>query len=122
MSRLFNVSFGVVFLSCSLFQSPSFGIAEERTLSGEQIRELVTDKRATGTTQDGFSFEIKLHKNGKVEGSSEGSVDQGIWEIKTDTLCFKWDQWRHGEYYCAHLRIRDDGQYEGFSKEGRLTH
>ena len=93
--------------------------AEPRRLNEAEIIAFTQGGPFLGTTRDsGYDFNMDLHKNGTIDGTSGIAMDSGIWKIVNDTVCIKWDEWRYGEEFCFYLELNGDGDFEAYFPDG----
>ena len=65
-----------------------------KTLTGEEIRSLISGRTGEGMTSDGYYIKAYNFTDGRISATSEknGKTYQstGTWEIQGDTVCAKW--------------------------------
>lgn len=98
-------------------------LAESTRLTGEALREAVSDRTVLIETPIG-SFPIRYKGDGTMAGQAPLFVaslgtqkDNGQWWIAGDRLCQRWHQWLYAKPYCFSLQrigstvhwLRDDG-------------
>lgn len=75
-------------------QPPSSSTEAPTTLTGDEIRALISGKTVEGRLSDGYYFKAYNAPDGKVSAISEkgGKTYQssGTWEIEDNTICAVW--------------------------------
>ncbi|WP_457301865.1 hypothetical protein [Phyllobacterium sp. P5_D12] len=96
------------------------------TLSGADIRQLVSGQKVYLSTPFGVELPLIYQSNGEVVGNISGiSVarmfaprETGKWWVQGNVLCQKWPTWYKGKQFCFSVRkigvnkiawLRDDG-------------
>jgi len=67
--------------------------AEEVTLSGAEIKSLLSDGRLYGQTPSGKVFLVMYGADGSLRGIVKRGEDTGKWWVEGDTLCRNWTAW-----------------------------
>ena len=97
-----------------------------QSLSGADIRELISGQRVYLSTPFGVELPLIYQSNGTVIGNISGiSIarmfaprEAGKWWIQGNVLCQKWPTWYDGKQFCFAVRkiginriawLRDDG-------------
>jgi hypothetical protein len=87
------------------------------TLSGDEIRELITDKtiQAEHLTK-GFTFEVYFDPDGKTAiRKQKGATVTTAYSIKGDEHCLLWN----GGNRCAKIQDNGDGTYTRINTNGK---
>jgi hypothetical protein len=79
-----------------------------QTMSGEDLRALVSGKHVYLAVPLGGEFPLYYRSNGTVEGSGEAvglgrllrPTDSGHWWVMGPRLCQKWQNWYDGKPFC----------------------
>jgi hypothetical protein len=96
---------GVLLLSCS-------ALAEERPLTGEEIRAALNDRTVAGV-DDGKAWQQTFQKSGATFYSRGSSVSNGFWDVRGDEYCSQWPPSEHWSCY----KITGDGEAITFISE-----
>ncbi len=93
-------------------------LGASQTLSGDQIRKLVTGKRIYLATPLGGEIPLFYAPSGTVDGSGEAiglgrwlkPKDTGRWWVENDRLCQQWTSWYDGARMCFTLTSVGEGR------------
>lgn len=116
-------------------QANEGSLSARTTLSGDEIRRLVTGKRIYLATPLGGEIPLYYAPDGTVDGSGEAvglgrwlkPTDRGRWSVDGNRLCQQWQTWYNGERMCFTLTsagegrvrwVRDNGE-SGVARLGR---
>jgi hypothetical protein len=110
-------AFALLFpLSTTHAQAPQRGVPESggwRTLTGPELRTLITSRKLGGINSRGEPYLITYNNNGTITGAMHftGSsdphavaMDTGRWEIQGDQVCAQMTAWLRGERNCWQLQ------------------
>ena len=89
--------------------------AEPRSLSGQEIRDLVAGATVEINTPLGTRLPVRYRLDGEVTGHARqlalflgATSDSGRWWIAEDRLCHQWNHWFNAEPQC--LRLAQEGR------------
>ena len=117
---------GVFVLTTCLVLPAVPAVAEQVTLSGDELRHAVAGKTVY-LKVSGFDLPIRYAANGHMSGRinaiaasfsrGDGASDTGKWWVDNDQLCQKWSSWLELKSYCFKLTrdgnsvhwVRNDG-------------
>lgn len=103
------------FASLILLAAPA--LAEEKTLTGAEIKTLLADRIMTG--QDGSkSWEQVFQKGGMTLYKVGNAQSQGFWEVRGDQYC---SQWPPSQNWACYDMTRDGEAYFFISTSGERT-
>ncbi len=69
----------------------TMALAEERKLTGEEIKAAISDKRVAGNTENGAGWTQSFKANGNTLYQLTGTEAQnGGWEVRGDRFCSQW--------------------------------
>jgi hypothetical protein len=89
--------------------------AEERPLSGDEIRAALNDKTVAGVDED-KSWQQTFQKSGATFYSQGSAVQNGSWDVRGDEYCSQWPPSEHWSCY----KITGEGDHLTFiSKDGK---
>jgi hypothetical protein len=75
-------------------QTPTTVGEPPKTLTGDEIKSLISGRTVVGRTSDGFDIKAYNTPDGKISATSEqgGKTyrSDGTWEIQGNTVCAKW--------------------------------
>lgn len=88
-------------------------------LSGFELKKLLTGS-TVNIKGPGFQADLDYKESGKLTGSnSYGEKDQGVWQIKDNTLCITFKTWGNRDKKCYHI-TREDESFKQFNTKGML--
>jgi hypothetical protein len=117
----------LVFAASLALPAASAALAEDATLSGDQLKQAVSGKTVF-LNISGFELPIRYNANGRMNGKmstvaasfsrGNGAADSGKWWVENNQLCQKWTSWMDGKTYCYKLSrhgatvnwVRNDGR------------
>ncbi len=122
----------VTVLTMGVLISAVSGAAQAESLSGPEIKKLVSGKRVYLSTPLGMEFPLHYKSNGNVSGDASRFTmasmlaprETGKWWTKGSKLCQQWPSWYNGRAFCFTVQqtgkstiswVRDDG-YSGTAR------
>ncbi len=82
--------FGAAFM-VALAGLSNMAAAEERKLTGDEIKAAIADKKVAGTTENGAGWTQSFKANGDTLYQLTGTEAQnGGWEVRGDQFCSQW--------------------------------
>jgi hypothetical protein len=100
--------------------------AEERPLTGDEIRDMLTDKEIIGTSGSGRETRQSFSRTGRT-GYNDGHLSWGYWDVRDDQYCSQWPPQQN--WVCYDMAVWQDGdkqwvawvgesgtRYEGYIK------
>jgi len=93
-----------------------------KSLSGEQVRELISGNtyRGSDVISQWPNFALYYAADGQMRGRSAEHTDQGKWWISKDQYCRKWSKWNKGEEGCKHV-YKVGELIHWFNEDGKMT-
>ena len=80
-----------VALAAALAGFSTAALAEERKLTGDEIKTALSDKKVAGTTENGAGWTQSFKANGDTLYHLTGTEAQnGAWEVQGDRFCSQW--------------------------------
>lgn len=84
--RIGIAAFAVAFAGLSMA-----ALAEQRKLTGDEIKAALSDKKVAGTTDSGAGWTQTFKANGDTLYQLTGTEAQnGAWEVQGDKFCSQW--------------------------------
>ncbi|MBC8036687.1 MAG: hypothetical protein H7X89_05670 [Rhizobiales bacterium] len=69
----------------------TMALAEERKLTGDEIKAALSDKKVAGTTENGAGWTQSFKANGDTLYQLVGTEAQnGAWEVQGERFCSQW--------------------------------
>lgn len=89
----------------------------EETLTGEQIKQLLSDKK--GKCKGKNKVQMEWTADGKTDGfvPGKGWSDKGKWWIEGNAYCRKWERWGDAKQKC--LSVKQDETKITFLDDGK---
>ncbi|WP_299379975.1 hypothetical protein [uncultured Kiloniella sp.] len=101
----------------TLINFPTLAYSEERKLSGEEIRQYLTDKKVVHRQDANNGFWQTFNASGITHYQAQGrKAEQGKWNVQADQYC---SQWRPFGWTCYDMTVQGN-LITWISKEGTL--
>ncbi|MEN3929965.1 hypothetical protein WJT86_02685 [Microvirga sp. W0021] len=123
MHRIWNTLLiaGIIGIAAS---QPTTGKAH--SLTGEQIKNLISNRTVSLSTPFGLSLPLFYNSNGTVSGDISGfslasafaPKEQGRWWIDGNTMCQQWPTWYKGRRFCFRISKISDNKIQWQRDDG----
>lgn len=101
--------------------SDYYKIIEENRLNGNEIKELILDKKVSGEAL-GFAWSQSSNDEGEFEYTGfDGRTHKGKSWVDGDTICYQFESLYEGIKYCAEIYKNPEGNKKELSEYLSLT-
>ncbi len=100
--------------------------AQDQTLSGTDIKKLISDRTVLLDTPLGISLPLFYNSNGIVAGNISGfslaaafaPKEEGRWWIEGNAMCQQWPSWYKGRRFCFQLSLLGNNSFKWYRDDG----